>query len=177
MIKKYLKTALVLTIICGVAALVLALINGLTAPVIMENEKAKEKQALMFVSNSKEIGAYHEVESDAYVTGYYDLVGGGYLVKLTTNGYGGPITLLANYDVDGVLQNATVLNDSETPGLGKKAEKPEYMQKFIGKGNNMPTKKDQLSEVDAQAVSGASMTFGGISKALLGGSMFVGGLK
>lgn len=170
--KKNLKTALVLCAICAVAALLLALINAVTAPRIAANEAESEKAALKTVALGQDIGDYVTVDGEEMVSGYYRLSQDGYIISLKTNGYGGQIILLGSYTGDGVLQAATILSDSETPGLGKKAENPEYMDKFIGKSSDMPTRKTMLSDADAQAVSGASITFGGVSKALLAGSEF-----
>ncbi len=54
------------------------------------------------------------------------------------------------------------------------------MDKFIGTGtstNPIPTTKSMLSEVDSAAVSGATMTFSGISSALKIGSDYIKSLN
>lgn len=171
--KKYLKTALILFVICAAAALLLAVFNSVTAPKISAYEAEQKTAALKNVSGGASIGEYVIVPEGSMVNGYYTLDNGGYILNLTANGYGGPIILVASYSADGILRAAQVISNSETPGLGKKSEESWYMDKFIGKGQNMPIRKTSLSDSDAQAVSGASMTFTGISKALLAGSNFV----
>ncbi len=174
--KKYLSVALTLLAICAVSALVLALVNSWTAPRIKAYEDAQRLSALQAVSAGKTVGDYAEVKDTPHVLGYYQLKPSGCIVMLSANGYGGEIRLVAAYSSDGRLMAAQILSNSETPGLGKKAEDPAYMEKFIGKGSDMPLKKTDLTAEDAQAVSGASVTFTGISKALLAGSQFASSL-
>ena len=175
--KKYLSVALTLLAICAVSALVLALVNSWTAPRIKAYEDMQKLSALQAVSAGKTIGDYTEVKDTPNVLGYYELKPSGCIAVLTANGYGGVIRLVAAYSPDGRLLAAQILSDSETPGLGKKAEDPAYMEKFIGKGSDMPLKKADLTAEDAQAVSGASVTFTGISRARLAGSRFASSLE
>jgi len=177
------KPVIVLGIICAVAAVLLAYMNSVTAPAIAEYEKASANIALEEVSCSMEIGDSVEVSDDQYVKSYNKLFKdgshSGYVLMLSSSGYGGPLSVAASYSVDGVVMGAKLVSDSETPGVGKKAENEGYMDKFVGTGsslNPVPTSKDMLSEADAASVSGASMTFTGISKALDAGSNFVKGL-
>ncbi|MDX9825095.1 MAG: FMN-binding protein, partial [Sphaerochaeta sp.] len=101
---------------------------------------------------------------------------------LKTAGYGGEMTLVASYTAQGEMLFAQLLTHNETPGLGKKAEDDGYMDKFKGTGGAkpVPTNKTMLSSDDAQAVSGSSVTFTAIAKAINGGSEYVkslGGVK
>ena len=179
MIGKYLKTALILAAICAVAAIVLATLNMVTSPAIEAYEEQKTTSALQAVSNGMEIGEYKEVGQD-YVSYMYPLYSSGkvsgYILGLTSTGYGGELSIVASYDTNGFVMAAKLVADSETPGVGKKAENPQYMDKFIGTGsdtNPVPTNKSMLSDADAAAVSGATMTFTGITKALSAGSAYV----
>lgn len=174
--RKSLRTAFILFAICGVSALLLAVFNNLTAPRILAFEERRTQAALEAVALGAEVGGRVEVEGDPYVTGRYSLEPAGMILSLKTNGYGGRIDLLACYGMDGTLRAARVVGDSETPSLGKKAEEPSYMDKFIGKSSDIPTDKAKLAPKDAEAVSGASMTFAGISKALKAGSAYVAGI-
>lgn len=176
---KYLKTTLVLASICAVAAVLLASINAITTPYIEQYEANKITAALEVVANGNEIGPevsigddtvdyMHELYSNGKVVGY--------ILGLNTRGYGGDITLIASFNTDGSVSNVNLVSDSETPGVGKKAENDGYMDKFIGTGTDskpVPTTKSMLSEVDSAAVSGATMTFTGISSALKTGSDYI----
>ncbi len=179
--KSFLKTAFVLFAICAAAAAVLAAVNQVTSPAIAEYEAGVVMSALNEVSGGYTIGENHDVQGNPHVSYYYDLLdnvgsSAGYLLGLVTSGYGGEMTVVASYFADGTLMAAKLVSDSETPGLGKKAENPSYMNKFLGRGaegNPIPKAKSELSAVDSAAVSGASMTFGGLSRALSAGSEFV----
>jgi electron transport complex protein RnfG len=46
----------------------------------------------------------------------------GYVLKLVGVGYGGDIVLIASYAPDGTVMAARLMDNSETPGLGKAAE-------------------------------------------------------
>ena len=63
--------------------------------------------------------------------------------------------------------------NSETPGLGKKSEESWYMAQFVGFGATapIPTSKNDLA--DPSLVSGATVTFTGVSGALKNGSEYV----
>lgn len=182
-----LKPVIVLFAICAVAAVVLAFMNNITAPVIEDYEASVQIEALEEVCCSMKIGKEHSTEGNPSVECYYPLEKNGnieaYLLKLSGNGYGGPLTVVASFSKDGAVLAAKLASDSETPGVGKKAENPGYMDKFLGKGTSsspIPVSKDMLSEADASSVTGASLTFTGVSKALAAGSEFVrnlGGLK
>ena len=179
MVKYILKTALVLAAICAVAAVILASLNMVTKPKIDEYETQKVLSALEEVSCGMEIGEKRDVNQD-YVEYLYPLSSGGkaagYILGLTSIGYGGELTLVASYDLNGVVMAAKLVADEETPGVGKKAENEGYMDKFVGTGTDstpVPTSKSMLSSEDSAAVSGASITFTGISKALAYGSGFV----
>lgn len=173
--KGYLKTASVLAIICAVAALILSSLNSITAPVIANYEKQQTLNALDSVAHGYEMGEKVAVDSD--ITPYYiplEENGSvkGYILELSGNGYGGLIKLVASYDNEGILLESKVVSNSETPGLGKKSENSSYMTRFIGK-KVIPTSKNELSAEDSAAISGASITFGAVSKALFNGSSYI----
>ena len=176
---KYVKTALILAAICAVAAIVLATLNMVTEPAIEKYEEQKVLSALESVSNGMDIGEMKAVD-DGYVTYMYPLTKNGktsgYILGLSSIGYGGELGIIASFDTDGLVMNAILVSDSETPGVGKKAEAKGYMDKFVGTGSAsipVPTSKSMLSDVDAAAVSGATITFTGITKALSAGSAYV----
>jgi electron transport complex protein RnfG len=183
---KNLKYSLILLSICAVCAFALALTNSVTAPVIVRLDLERKNQALEAVSAGYTFGDQEMVEGNKYVTYLIDLTDNGelagYILGLQSAGYGGQITLVASYALSGELLAAQVLNHSETPGLGAKAADASYMDKFMGTGSDkaVPTSKDMLSDSDAQSVSGASVTFTAVGKAIDAGSAYVkalGGTK
>ncbi|MBQ3648086.1 MAG: FMN-binding protein [Spirochaetia bacterium] len=183
--KNVIIIAVKLAVICLVAAFVLALVNGITAPQIAASKAQAELDALSVINKAGTIG--EKVEGDGAGVNYYFPVSDGgkvtnYIMSLKSVGYGGDLILLANFKTNGEVIDAKLMEDAETPGLGKKAESPEYMVKFQGTGGDkpVPVKKTMLDAKDADAVSGATITFTGVSKALEYGSEFakkLGGQK
>jgi electron transport complex protein RnfG len=183
--KNIIIIAVKLAVICLVAAFVLALVNGITAPQIAISKAQAEKDALSVINKAGTIG--ERVEGDGVMVNYYFPVTDGgkvtnYILSLKNMGYGGDLIILANFKTNGEVIDAKLMEDAETPGLGKKAENPAYMDKFKGTGADkpVPVKKTMLESADADAVTGATITFTGLSKALEYGSEFakkLGGQK
>lgn len=180
-----------LAAVCTVAAVVLALINAVTAPVIAENKRRAFEQGIQAVLAEAVGGPYTidgriesaDGELPESVRSMYPAQAGGandpaaYVVELTGLGYGGDMQILAGYYPDGELFGARLMENAETPGLGKKAEDPEYMDKFVGHGADgpIPTSKTELEPGEADAISGATVTFLGVAQALEAGRQAIDG--
>ncbi|WGK68210.1 FMN-binding protein [Candidatus Haliotispira prima] len=101
-----------------------------------------------------------------------------YVLQLAGHGFGGPLELLAAYRPDGRLYHAVMLDNTETPGFGKKAENPGYMEMFRDRGSRLhsepeqsiPTTKRALAVPYLDAVTGSTISFRAISSALLAGA-------
>lgn len=167
-----------LALICAVAAVALALVNSVTAPRIEQIKRENLAKALSVVVPEGKPGDEQPV-NEGGVRSYYPVEKGGdligYVVRLVGTGYGGDMNILAGYDLDGTILAAVLMENEETPGLGKEAENVEYMQKYIGTGaeKSVPVSKKDLPPEEAEAISGATVTFTGIGKALAAGSVFV----
>lgn len=157
-----------LALICGLSAFVLAFVNGFTAPRIEENARLRLQEALQAVTGGIPVGEERIPEDASDVTAVYPVQDGGLVLRVTGQGYGGDLDLIAYVDADGNLAGAQLLQSSETPGLGKNAENPDYMIKFIGTGGTspVPTSTGQLPASEADAVSGATVTFQGVASGL-----------
>ncbi len=166
-----------LAVICAVAALVLALVNTVTAPAIEANRLEALQEALRQIVGDAPVGDRVAVEGNETVRGYYPINEGadGYVVELVGNGYGGDMQILAGFRPDGEIFSVVLMANTETPGLGKEAENPGYMDKFLGTGDDepVPTGKGDLAPEEADAISGATLTFLGIARALAAGNDFV----
>ena len=127
--------AIVLTAIAVVAGAALGYVNDITAPTIKALKAQQEKQAEQEVLNGQE----------------------GTAVKITDpKGFGGALTVMVGLAQDGTILGYKVLESSETPGLGAKAQ--DWFQKgqkgdVIGKqAGNLTVSKDG-GEVDAITAS------------------------
>jgi electron transport complex protein RnfG len=173
------RTGFKLALICAVATLALGFVNTLTEPEIAKIKEMELKKALASVLKGGEAGAAVNVEDNIFVKEVYPIISGpengGFVLKLTGSGYGGDMDILAGIKNDGEVFASVLMANLETPGLGKKAEKAEYMLKFLGHGScvPVPVRKTELESKDADAVTGATITFLGIAKALEAGSDYI----
>ena len=198
-------TGLKLCVICAVAAVCLGAINGITEPQIIARRLQEEKDALTYLVPNGKTGERVSVEKEETVRAFYPVQQEGslfgYVLDLQAMGYGGEMKILAAFRTDGVIHSSRLLDNLETPGLGKRAESPEYMNMFRGRGSSdkpVPTSKEMLKTGEPQtrsdkktelnfktwflggeaaggadAVTGATITFLGVAEALAEGSNHV----
>jgi electron transport complex protein RnfG len=83
----------------------------------------------------------------------------GYAVKtFTDKGFSGKFTLMVGFKPDGVINNISVLDQKETPGLGTKMKEPKFKDQFLGKNPGevkLLVKKDggQIDAITAATIS------------------------
>ena len=170
--KEVIKIGGKLAAICAVAAVALGIVNAVTEPIIIAARAARLKEALSKLSVGLDIGKFVNVENENSINGYYPLSGSdsveAYIIKVTGAGYAGDMNILTAISLEGEVLSAVLMEHSETPGLGKEAEKASYMDMYVGTGKDsvIPSSKRHLSPKDADSVTGASITFIGIGKAL-----------
>ncbi len=146
--KKPLISTLTLIAICGVMAILLALVNGLTAPIIKENENAAAFDSLLTVMPNGE--GFAAVDLANYtlppsVTAAYKEAGGGFVLQMNVTGYSPNMILLCGVNPDGTVSGATCLSSGETLGYEK-----TYGENFPGKN------AEEVAAVDT--VAGATRT-------------------
>lgn len=166
--KKYISSALSLTVICAVVALLLAVTNHITAPIIEEQQNAATNEALLVVMpdgkdfKSVDINKYDLPES---ITEAYSEANGGYVFKLQTTGYASGFVIMCGVNAEGKVTGATYIASNETLGAEK-----DY-------GNNL--KDADINSIDSvDTISGATMTTGAYRKAVkdaLGAAVIIGG--
>lgn len=174
MLKEIVKPAVILFLICAIITGTLAVVNGITKPVIEEREKTELQESLSSVlPGTDEFGA--AVNRDELVSAGYkpgerirnlykginrgDLVG--YVVEVASRGYGGDISMLVGIDNDLTVVGVKILSHSETPGLGSKADNDEYLKQYLGE---IPealyhvVKKAPAKDGDIEAITSATVT-------------------
>lgn len=87
----------------------------------------------------------------------------GFAVKVVSKiGYGGDITMMIGMTPKGEILDIQILSMNETPGLGTKANEPAFKNQFKGKslesGAKFVLKKDDSSNYDLDAISGATIS-------------------
>ena len=146
--KKSVVSTLVLVCICAVMAVLLAITNSITAPIIKENEDKAANAALLEVMPEGE--GFEKMDTSAYelpatVTEVYKETKGGYVVKMTTTGYSSGMVIMCGVNPDGTISGTVCLSSSETLGYEK-----TFGANFTGK---------DATGVDAvDTISGATKT-------------------
>lgn len=149
--------ALVLTLIAVVAGAALGYVNELTKGPIEQIKAQQLADGIKKVLNAQELKV-EEPQTMEDGTVLYQTDKGTAIKVSDPNAFGGTLTVLVGFDVKGVIQGYQVLETSETPGLGAKAD--TWFQTG-GKGcivgvnpaeKNLTVKKDG-GEVDAITAS------------------------
>lgn len=195
-IKKMLKDAAILFAITLISGLLLGLVYQVTAQPRREQQERKIREACQTVfaqaEQFEEIGytvsetlSWQLAKDGVRIGTVYqamDAAGNpmGYVIEATSGeGYGGNITLYAGITNDGILNGVSILNISETPGLGMRAGEvlvPQFTQKTAGEFTYTKTGSQSDSEIDA--ISGATITTKAVTNAINGAvSVFVQDLK
>jgi len=166
--KKYIGSAVSLTAICAVVALLLALVNYITAPIIKEQEMAATNKALLEVM--PEGKDFKAIEVEKYdlpqtVIEAYSESGGGYVFKMSTSGYASGLVIMCGVNAEGKVTGATYIASGETLGAEK-----EYGQKL---------KDADINSIDSvDTTAGATMTteaYRNAVKDALGSAVIIGG--
>lgn len=134
--KEHIKRALLLAFICALSAGTLGYFYQLTTPII------KEQQIKAQVSLQREVlpqaMEFKEVTVDNYVVylglSNSNIIGG--TAKITVKGYGGNIDLIIGVGADRRVTGVRILSHNETPGLGEKATKGNYLEQYINKSSS-----------------------------------------
>ena len=165
---KSVRSILTLLVICAVMAVLMAVTNTITAPIIEQNQAAAANDALKVVMPGGEGFEIMDVSVytlPATVSEVYSEASGGYVFQLTTTGYSSGLVILCGVNADGTVSGATCLSSSETLGYEK-----TFGENFIGK--NM----EGVDGVDT--VSGATRTTGAYRDAMkdaLNAAVILGG--
>jgi len=134
------KPFVVLAVICLIAAGLLGVLNGLTAPVIEEHANAAAEATRREVLPTATAFDKLDVTEDLAalgVTGIYKDQGNtGYVISAANKGYGGDVTVTVAFDNSGAILNVKVDVPSETKGVGSKLADESYAAKFVGLTGN-----------------------------------------
>lgn len=182
-----LKEAGILFAITLIAGLILGFVYELTKePIRIQEEKAvQEACAQVFESaaqfaelpyEASEEMALELAETGVEIGTVFQAFGAdgsllGYVVQSTsTEGYGGDIVLYLGVTLDGTLNGISLLEISETPGLGMRAQEvlaPQFRGKQVSQFTYTKTGGSSDSEIDA--ISGATITTEAVTNAVNGG--------
>ena len=154
--KKSIPAWLVLTVICVVAAVLLAATNLATKDVIAANA---QREALATLGKLLPDATAFETMEDSGISIGKDGSGNivGYSLAATTQGFGGEVETTVAARPDGIINGVSVggSNFAETAGLGARAKEPEFQEQFAGKSAPVSLTKDGG---EIEALSGATIT-------------------
>lgn len=152
----------VLGVITSVTALCLAFVNSITAPIIDEMKNGASNEAMQSIVVNATSFEEQEVE-DANILTFHNALSGdaivGYCVKVAPSGYGGPIEMIVGLDENGAVLGTSIIDMSETSGLGTRIEEPSFAEQFIGKDSAIAIGVD-IDAISGATVSSAAMTKG-----------------
>lgn len=146
-----------------VVALLLGIVNAVTAGPIAQHAEQRKQAALTEVFPEADRFAVVDIDLPRSVSEIRSVYAGdellGYGVSAAANGFGGEIEMLVSVDAQGQVAGISVLKLSETPGVGTNAAAEQQLALYNGKSGTIITEKithNQPNEV--LAVSGATIT-------------------
>ena len=148
-----------LFVICVVSGGVLGIVYSATKGPIAKAENAKKTEAIENVlpefnelKETKVKSAMEDIDIPFYLA--YDADNnfiGAAVETFTNKGFSGNVSLMVGILADGTVNNISVLQHAETPGLGSKMTEPSFKDQFNNKNAasfNFKVKKDG-GDVDA----------------------------
>ena len=182
-----LKEAGILFAITLIAGVVLGFVYELTKePIRLQEQKAiqeacaavfadaQEFVPMDYTANDKlrlELGETGVKVGDVYEAhGRGDELLGYVIQMISTEGYGGNIVLYVGVTMERTLNDVSILEISETPGLGMRAEEvllPQFHDKSVAAFRY--TKNGSASDSEIDAISGATIRSKAVTNAVNGG--------
>lgn len=92
----------------------------------------------------------------------------GTLFISSCRGYGGDVPVMLAVDTDIKIKGLQVMDNEETPGLGKKIEESYFLDQFIGRGldKELLVRQDAPDEQRIDAISGATISSRAVAEAI-----------
>lgn len=153
------QLTLTLCAISAICALLLALTNMVTAPIIEANAEAKKTAAIAAEVLPGFTGTLTQVNytgSDATVKSLQKGSEGSFVVEVSPKtSFSGNLTLLVGIDPNRVVTGISVVASGETEGFGARASEPAWRAQFAGKSGSVALTKNGG---EIESISGASTT-------------------
>jgi electron transport complex protein RnfG len=149
------RLGFVLFSITTCSALLLGLVYNVTKPTIDALRDEATRAACAAVMPADEFILAELPAGSGVDNLYLARTGGrlvGYAAEAQASGYGGPIRLIVGVDLQGFVTGVEIVEMSETPGLGTKAQEGGWLDQFIGQSAGL-----KLGQ-DVDAISGSTIT-------------------
>ena len=180
------QLVVVLGLITFICALLLGVINGVTADKIAQNAVETRDAAMAEIIPDAEFEDMNTALSAdevaaagvtlpagrtaAQIDGVYKATKDGeevgYCVQVEPKGFGGNLTMIVGINADGTVAGAKVTSHAETPGLGAKSQAdPNWITQFAGQtaDGQLKVAKDGGT---INAITGATITSRGVCEAV-----------
>nr|WP_325244922.1 FMN-binding protein [uncultured Oscillibacter sp.] len=171
------KLTVTLLVTCIIVAGLLGLVNGVTAgPIAQINQQKTEQAMAQVVSDPSSFQAVAELPQAAVdaataaggtLTELYDGQGAGYVLKVVASGSQGNIEMMVGVDGDGVVTGVSIVDNSETAGIGSKVMENEplasgtgVLDQFAGKSAADGT---LAVGTNVEAITGATVSTRGVT--------------
>ncbi|PKL39746.1 MAG: hypothetical protein CVV44_05860 [Spirochaetae bacterium HGW-Spirochaetae-1] len=161
MMNTIIKPTLILTAVAFIAAFVLSHVEKITYPNILKQKKVKQDNALLLILPGYKIVKENKTEIDHaafhYWIGEKEVDGKpvkAYAFIAASAGYGGPVESIVGVDENNRILGISILNQTETPGLGARCMEIASQNTLFGKltgvkngddGNMLPWFQEQFS--------------------------------
>lgn len=151
----FLKLTLTLLVISAVVAGLLGLTNFITADRIAQINEQKTAASMQEVLPADSYTPVEYTGAEANVAAVHQAGESGYVVEVTPAGFGGTIDMVVGVDMTGAVTGVSIIDMSETSGLGDNASKADFRDQYVGMSGELAVNKDG-GEIDA--LTGATIT-------------------
>lgn len=164
----YLRIVGTLALITAIVAVMLALANLVTKPFIDAHAEEKRQAALSKVMPDAEYSPIDVLPADidglvAMTRATQGGAGKGYCVQVTSNGFGGTLELMVGVDDRGAVTGVSILSHAETLNTDRHGW---LIEQYAGHSGEVLVSKTQADSTHIQAISGATVTSNGVTKAV-----------
>jgi electron transport complex protein RnfG len=149
------RLTLILFAITAVTALLLGLVNYITADKIQAITEEKTAAAMAQVLEAETYTEVPYTGTDGQITAIFEADDLGHVVRLSVSGSQGMIDMVVGVDTNGAVTGVSIVDMSETAGLGSKAADESFTSQFVGTTGGLSVNKDG-GTIDA--LTGATVT-------------------
>lgn len=181
MFKEIIKPSLILLLVCAFITGALAYVNGVTEPIIDENNMIAEQESLKNVysdadnfleAKTADMLKAEGIDVSENIQKVYiaqkDGQSVGYVAAVFSRGYGGQMKILVGIDNDLNIEGVSLTSHKETPGLGANASNPKFTDQFLGKApqatynvvKTIPNNENEIQAITAATVTSKAVTKG-----------------
>lgn len=175
--KKTIKLGLFLMLVAALAALALASINNMTAPIIAANEKTAMDAAMsdVYPAGTSFEESFEQYSSDVpenivgLAMANVDGTPSGVIYIVEKGGYAGTIRIMVAFDIEEqVITGLRILTHKETPGLGANAKTAWFNERYLNVSatnelhvvKTEPANPDEIQAITAATITSTAVTDG-----------------